>query len=194
MSQKFLNALAVDLVMTSGQARKHYWMWQDILANLETENRVVLETMRISRAANLSAKTLTTFVCLKSSARISERPDWMLRHLAAVAEIRYRLQISPDRWLLRAHKNPNYNDRFASGAIPDAIAMLPIGNTVIEYDAGSHSKKILAEKIAAYAASPQWINQWWYASTPNRAEVILELLKDSGINPRRWRIGVIDWD
>jgi hypothetical protein len=186
----FFQGLLIDRVNTVDQVRRFYGLNQSDLAQLAAENRVVLETLRIARAANRSVTLPVTFVCINK--KFGDRADWMLRHLAAMAEIRYRLCLPRNQWILKAH-NPRDGEIFIAAIIPDAIAVLPIGNTAIEYDAGSHGKIVLAQKIAAYEKSEYWINQWWYAATPARAKSILELLENSGIDQRRWYVGLIDW-
>jgi ParB-like chromosome segregation protein Spo0J len=190
----FQHSLKKDLAVTVSQALRHHAVGSDDMKQMELIGAVELVTMSVSESKRADIRHQVTFVCQPGELKLIERPNWRLRHLAALAEIRHVLQAIPENWDLRTLENPrDHNGNFLSMEIPDAIWRSPIGKVAIEFDAGGHAATELRKKIQAYSSSREWQHQWWFAPTAVRAMNILGLFEESSLSPLVWRVGVIDW-
>ena len=186
-----LKALETDIAITVEQARRHHGVRLEILEHLAREEMIDLldESVKISKRANISQEV--TFVRLVGQ---TVNLDWRLRHLAALAEIRFAYGIEANDWILRTLENPkDFKNRFRIDVIPDAVWSSPMGVIAVEFDAGSHDVTELRKKMAAYSRNSRWHHQWWFASTLTRAENIVRVLQDSGVHPLKWHVGLVDW-
>jgi hypothetical protein len=194
MSTSFADALEIDLCITGVQAKRHHGLRMMDLEQMAVLGEVELVTVSVAKSKRARTQQRVTFICQPGKLAVRERPEWRLRHLAALAEIRRILLATSTNWNLRTLENPrDESGNFISIAIPDAEWMSSIGKVAVEFDAGSHDSVDLLLKIRAYADTTKWQHQWWFAPTIARAETILAVFETSGFDRLFWRVSVVDW-
>ncbi|PYE52989.1 hypothetical protein [Deinococcus yavapaiensis] len=143
---------------------------------------------------------LTTFAC--RDARTARYAPHTLRQLAGTAAMRERLSAPWSAWTVRAHHGGRYDAdarTFRRVPTPDARWLDGDEDVWVEYDAGSHTRGVLAEKLATYAVPPRRgeapRRQIWGASTEARAATIFgvaaRVLERAAFE--RMRVMVVDW-
>jgi len=146
--------LAVDLVYSEGQRRRFHlppppeWV-------VKKETTVPLYVG--------GASIHTTFYIHPS---LPSRADYVLRHLAGVAELRYRLLAPKEAWSVDAdpvHFTPT----------PDAVLFSKGERIAVEYDAG-YPLPIAKNKMLAMGE--KYVKQVWGVVTEERKKVLMTLI------------------
>lgn len=149
-----------------------------------------------------SALQATTFVT--RDARTAGYKPATLRQLAGTAALRRRTGAPWSAWTVRAHHGGLYDPeqrRFRRVPTPDAIWRRDREEDVawIEYDAGSHTRSVLTEKLRDYAAPAQRSGpprvQIWGAATEARVWTIHQVAAEA-LTPEafdRFRVMTVDW-
>lgn len=142
----------------------------------------------------------TTFAC--RDARTARYAPWTLRQLAGTAAMRERLSAPWSAWTVRAHHGGRYDAdarTFRRVPTPDARWLDGDDEVWIEYDAGSHTRGVLADKLSTYAVPPRRgeapRRQIWGMATEARANAIFDVaervLERAAFE--RVRVMVVDW-
>lgn len=141
----------------------------------------------------------TVFVC--RDARTARYHPKTLRQLAGTAALRQRLRAPWSAWTVQAHHGGRYDAETRSfRRVPTPDAVWRHEEVVwIEYDAGSHTRRMLAEKLRDYAVAPQRGGpprvQVWGAATEARVwtihQVAVQTLPAAAAG--RIRVMVVDW-
>jgi hypothetical protein len=188
----FLAALRTDRTITEAQAFEWHGINHDDLAELAAAEKIVLHTDRL-RYSDSGTRTID-LPMISISDRMANLPDWMQRHLIALAAVRRKIGASSLEWKLLALNAPSRReDRFAFDIIPDADWQSPIGRIVVEFDAGSHPLAVIAAKVRAYDTLPRLRFQLWVVATSSRAENIVSVLEDMITDRSRWMLIVVQW-
>ena len=179
--------LNTDLAVTVPLLAREYPNWKCHWEEL-IEHGACLTEITMGLTARCRRKAPTDMLCLNE--RISERPDYKLRHLAALAVARrwFGITIESRSWRVTALQSAASSDRWAALSIPDATWVQDSGVTVIEYDAGSHLISTVHDKAIRYARS----KQIWLVCSMSRAITISLVLAKLGL-PLEWSIEIIDW-
>jgi hypothetical protein len=192
VTQRLWNALDLDLAFTADHARRWHGISMETLYMLEENGTVNLVHTSITNSVRAEIVRPTTMVCRVGEQNIAERPDWRLRHFAALAEIRQILKAGPTNWKLQTHENPRSRwGGFIKTTIPDAIWKSPLGKVAIEFDAGSHTLKEVGIKFRQYGSEYQ--RQWWYAPTAERAESLRTVFESKPVAAELWRVSILYW-
>lgn len=96
-------------------------------------------------------------------------PDYVLRHLAGIARVRYELQAPIEQW--RVDRNPVHRDY-----TPDAIWERHGGRLAVEYDVGYQKQKVIDKMWAFHSI---YSGQIWGVATPRRKAFIEEMIPAS---------------
>ena len=183
----FLRSLKLDHAITAPRVGKHYGINEKTLDDLEQAGKIY-STKRDYRVSHGFRNIVPIrFIC--HNARAAQRPSDTLRHLAALAEMRFQLG-SPIRWRLMMLSNPQFQT--VNAELPDAIWFSDgFPAAVVEFDAGSQSHAEIARKSSVYHQKSQM--QIWGAPSARRAQGILQILEQNAPNPLlRW-VMVVDW-
>lgn len=150
-------SLACDKALSLRQFRRR-WPGVDP-AGLEG---VVLVEHTINEAT-WRRKFRVAFVALEEAAAL---PDFALRHLAGVAEMRYALKARCEDW---------YSDaaRVHLDATPDAVWYTQEGPCAVEYDLG-YARADIRRKHAGF--SRMYARQFWGVAIPSRLNHLKRLL------------------
>jgi hypothetical protein len=188
----FLAALRTDRTISEAQAFEWHGINHGDLEELAAAEKIVLHTDWI-RYCDSGTRGLD-LPLISFSDQMAALPDWMQRHLVALAAVRRKIGASSVDWKLLALNAPSYrNNRFASDIIPDADWQSPTGRIVVEFDAGSHPLAVLAEKARAYDSMPRLRSQLWVVATPVRAANIASVLENTITDRSRWMLIVVQW-
>ena len=142
----------------------------------------------------------TVFIC--RDARTARYRPKTLRQLAGTAALRERLRAPWSAWTVQAHHGGRYDAEtrsFWRVPTPDAIWRRDEDVVWVEYDAGSHTRRVLAEKLRDYAVPPQRGApprlQVWGASTETRVQTIHEVAQATlpAAACARVRVITVDW-
>jgi hypothetical protein len=182
-----LACLKQDLALTLAQASRRFGIEIETVTALEEsgELHVTEDSLKLTHESRQKQKV--TFLC--HDERTSQRPGTTLRHLAGIAEMRYKLG-SP-RWALTLLNNPN--SRSISTQIPDATwyATGHQNGIALEFDTGSQPLKTITEKAAVYWQEQR--TQIWASPSASRANSVLKILEDSIPDPLMFWVFVVDW-
>lgn len=149
--RKVAEALAVDRVLTTAQASRHYGVGEDALRARFPHREVLL------RPLNTSAREVVCTFITQDEDLIRWEPGWALAHMAGTAGLRHRLGATPEAWTLEG----GYGDHR-----PDALWRRPDGAVVaVEYDAG-YPPATVRRKVAAFSDGGYDELVW---GTPSRA-------------------------
>jgi hypothetical protein len=184
-----LEILKHDHAMTVAVVQKRFGLMLEDLEILEHNGVIHLVNHELAVTHGSRQSHDITFVC--RDVKTANRPGTSLRHLAGIAEMRYRLG-SP-RWEISMLQNPNSWSPFTGSVIPDALWYEP-GNerpTAIEFDTGSHKLETVREKVEVYKRFGT--KQIWAAPSARRAMSIVAVLEHSGCDPLMWQVFAIDW-
>jgi Replication-relaxation len=178
--EMFTSVIYTDRAISMRQAKRFFNCTEaDVLSTLD-RHKFAMKEVEIPRTHGGKTDSVTV-VCVNSST--AARPFWRLRHLLALAEFRQLVGATSRTWRLRALENPrDHNGAFLTGVIPDAVWHKPGGASVIEYDAGSHTQEVVAEKILAYAKSEaRFVSQIWVVGSAERAQNIVSTASLVGV-------------
>jgi hypothetical protein len=166
------NAIHTDKAISMRQAKRFFNCTEAEVLPLLDRHKFVMKEVEIPRTHGSKTEEVVA-ICVNSST--AGRPFWRLRHLLALAEFRQLVGATSRTWRLRALENPrDHNGAFLTGVIPDAVWYKQGGASVIEYDAGSHTQDVVAEKIVAYAKSEaRFASQIWVVGSAERAQNIV---------------------
>ena len=151
-------ALRTDLALTERQVRHHYGL--EIAGCLE-RGLSVLE-LELAPTTSSTQKRPVQIVMLEPI----ERFDFEWRHLVGVAEIRHRLGANPEDWHGLNH---------AAQTAPDAVWQRGLETWAIEFDAGSYSRPVVAQKVLRFRAA--YDHQIWATASEARARTLTPLLE-----------------
>jgi glutamyl/glutaminyl-tRNA synthetase len=185
--KRLLECLKQDLALTLTQASRRFDIELETVKSLEESGQLYVTEDSLKVTHESRQKQKVTFLC--HDERTAQRPGTTLRHMAGVAEMRYKLG-SP-RWALTLLNNPN--SRSISTQIPDAT-WYAIGHQnaiAIEFDTGSQALKTISEKAAVYWQEQR--TQIWAAPSARRANSILNILEDAIPDPLMFWVFVVDW-
>jgi len=146
--------LAVDLVYSEGQRRRFH-------LPPPPEWAVKKEAMVPLYVGGASVRTV--FYIHPS---LSSRTDYVLRHLAGVAELRYRLLASKEVWSVDA-------DPVHFAPTPDAVLLSKGERIAVEYDAGY---PLLIAKNKILAMGEKYPKQVWGVVTEERKKTLMALI------------------
>jgi hypothetical protein len=188
----FLAALRTDRTISEAQAFEWHGINGDDLEQLAAAEKIVLHTDWI-RYCDSGTRGLD-LPLISISDQMAALPDWMQRHLVALAAVRRKTGASSVDWKLLALNAPSHrNNRFASDIIPDADWQSPTGRIVVEFDAGSHPHAVVKEKAEAYDTLPRLRLQLWVVATSLRAANVAGILEDTIADRSRWMLIVVQW-
>jgi Replication-relaxation len=182
-----LACLKQDFALTLTQASRRFGIEIETVTALEESEDLYVTEDSLKVTHESRQKQKVTFLC--HDERTSQRPGTTLRHLAGIAEMRYKLG-SP-RWALTLLNNPN--SRSISTQIPDATwyATGHQNGIALEFDTGSQPLKTITEKAAVYCKENR--TQIWAAPSAKRAESILKILEEVVEDPLMYWVFVVDW-
>ena len=150
-------ALCTDLALSERQVRRHYGL--EIADCLERGLHItkleLTPTTSSTRPISLSAVTLEPVLLA----------DFEWRHLLGVAEMRHWLGANPEDWRHFNH---------AAQTVPDAVWRYGLETWVIEFDAGSYSRPVVAQKVLSFQAA--YDHQVWATASEARATTLAELI------------------
>ena len=151
-------ALQTDLALTERQVRLQYGL--EITACLERGLNVL--ELELAPTTSSTQKRPLRIVTLEPV----ERFDFEWRHLVAVAEMRHRLGASPEDWQGLNH---------AAQTAPDAVWQRGLEAWAIEFDAGSYSRAVVAQKVLRFRAA--YDHQVWATASEARAKTLAPWLE-----------------
>lgn len=185
--KRFLECLTQDLALTLTQASRRFGIEMETIKSLEESGELYVTEDSLKVTHESRQKQKVTFLC--HDERTAQRPGTTLRHMAGVAEMRYKLG-SP-RWALTLLNNPN--SRSISPQIPDATwyATGHRNAIAIEFDTGSQPLKTVTEKAAVYWREQR--TQIWSAPSARRANSLLGILEEVVKDPMMYWVFVVDW-
>jgi Replication-relaxation len=151
-------ALQTDLALTERQVRHHYGL--EIPDCLERGLSVL--ALELAPTTSSTQKRPVRIVTLEPA----ERFDFEWRHLVGVAEMRHRLGANPEDWHGLNH---------AAQTAPDAVWQRGLETWAIEFDAGSYSRAVVAQKVLRFRAA--YDHQIWATASEARARTLTPLLE-----------------
>ncbi|THF87851.1 hypothetical protein E7T09_01025 [Deinococcus sp. KSM4-11] len=177
-------ALRLDLALTVGQACRLTGHDVPTILNHAATAGWPLAERRLGLTRH-STPHHVTFLC--RDARVAAYDGDLLRQLAGTAALRHHCGAGWGTWTVRAHDGAVQlsPDRWLSLPTPDAVwtcwADGEVDHWWVEYDAGSHTTAVLAERLLSYA-QPQRRGdvprpQLWGTGSEARTRRILTLAR-----------------
>ena len=157
--------LQVDKALSEGQIKRHYG-----LAKLTSLASPFLITTRYVAATHHS-RTFREVRFIVLEKRYTQASAHVLRHLAAVAEMRRCLQAKREDWSFVPEASFSFEK-------PDALWQSPFGEIAIEFDAGSYSAQKIKHKMEAFK---RYSGQQWASSSQKRVLSLSGYLQASGV-------------
>ncbi|MCA9839202.1 MAG: hypothetical protein KC422_19985 [Trueperaceae bacterium] len=157
--------LQVDKALSEGQVKRHYVLGE--LSHLPEP--FFMTTCYVATTHHSRTFREVRFIVLEK--RYTQASAHVLRHLAAVAEMRRCLQVKREDWSFVPEASFSFEK-------PDALWQSPFGEIAIEFDAGSYSSQKIKHKIEAFK---RYSAQRWGSSSQKRVLRLSGHLQASGV-------------
>lgn len=158
-------ALEIDFILSQPQLRR--WHALDV-------ERWLGPTRRFELGLSVRNRVVQEVTVIGLTAELLTREPFELRHLAGVAEMRYRLLVTDARqWRVSLERKHDFHD-------PDAVWIRDSRWIAVEYDAGGYSRERLEQKISGFRSIYGHGAQVWGCSSQARVPVVKRLLEPHG--------------
>jgi hypothetical protein len=158
-------SIKCDRVISEGQLLRHHGLTLRDLGKRFIKDQIVVE----HSSASVKAHKITMI-----SVEPLNEAIYSLRHAAGIAEIRHRLQVPPESWLIER--------RFEQSINPDAVWQRgEFDRVAIEYDVCNYSVPLIAQKVNRFAP---FNGQIWATVSRSRIATLRSHLGNLGVRPR----------
>lgn len=172
-----IRMLETDRVLTGRQLYTYYGVHPKVLTNLGRRD------VTLGPRKNWSRAPITVRFYGVRQRDLDRLHPAALGHYAGIADMRYRLQVEAEDWTLVRSGSYNRLRGIESGRLPDATYAGSTGRIAVEYDTGTYSSSLVAEKLGDYYALKYSATVWGVTSRL-RQQRVAQLAADHGLPVR----------